>query len=52
MDICYFKIQKEKHLDNINIDHKNTLIIVAQDLVRKQAVILVAMKMRVPQTGD
>ena len=34
------------------MDHKKTLIYVAQDLVRKQDVMLVAMKMRVPQTGD
>lgn len=51
MNSCYFKIQK-KTLDNINMDHKKTLMNVAQDLVPKQDVMLVAMKMCVPQTGD
>jgi hypothetical protein len=52
MNSCYFKIKKEKHSDNINMDHKKTLMNVAQDLVRKHAVMLVVMKVRVPQTGD
>jgi len=51
MNSCYFKIQKEKHSDNINMDHKKTLMNVAQDLVRKQAAVWVAMKISVPQTG-
>jgi len=48
MNCYYFKIQKEKLSDNINMDHKKTLMNVVQVLVRKQA----AMKMRVPQTAD
>jgi hypothetical protein len=52
MDSCYVKIQREKHSDNINMHHKKTSTNVAQDLVLKQVVMLVAMKMRVPQTGD
>ena len=34
------------------MDHKRTLMNVTQDLVRKQDVMLVEIKMRVPQTGD